>query len=174
MFSKLQAIAAIKMEGFKYVKKRLMHDMYYTHLPRDQVHSYKDLMANSILLRHYDDATSHMIYKHKFFDADDHVFFEDKYICPVGRWSEASKIISLANFNMWCEKKTELHIFEKNRREICVQDVEGLGLFLEVESGTDIQSLPDLIKLARSLRLPLDEDFHVKLPYLLYLKNKVC
>ena len=173
MFSKQQAIAAIKMEGFNYVKKRLMHDTYYTHLPRGQRHSYRELMANSILLRRFDDANSQMVYKHKFFDANGNVFFEDKYDCDIGRWSDAVKIMSLANFNMWCEKKAELHIFEKNRREICVQDVEGLGIFLEIESGTSIQSIPDLIKLAKSLNLPLDEDFHVKLPYLLYLKNKL-
>lgn len=171
MFSRQQTIAVLRMEGFRLVNKKLMHDMYYTHLPHDQKHSYRDLIANSVLLRRISDAKNKVIYKHKFFDANGNVFSEERTDCIVDCWVDMTKIFGLANFPMWCEKRTILYVFERDGREICLQEVDGLGLFMEIESDKYTKCKDDLVRLAESFRLPLGDDFHVKLPYLLYLKS---
>ena len=171
MFGKEQAFAAIQMEGFRHVKTCTMHDVYFTHLSRSKVHDYKELIANSVLLRRVNDDYNKIIYKHKFFDENGNVFSEDKQVCKIECWHDMTKIMGLANFNMWCEKKAQLHIFERAGREICIQDIKGLGLFLEIEGDKYTKSITELVNFAQRLRMPLGEDFHLKLPYMLYLKN---
>lgn len=172
----------MEKSGYTCVHRFKMRDCYYTRLDtsRGEV-SYRELMKNSFVVRGFnDDYGDRITYKHKKFDARGNVVAEDKVDCPVGCVKDANRIFMLAGLNKWVEKRAEAFIYKKaGMPEVCFQLVAAAGeggVFIEIEQTADMRGtanevIAQLIEYARGLGLPLGEDFHVRLPYLLYQKK---
>ncbi|MCL2570427.1 MAG: hypothetical protein FWE16_04450 [Firmicutes bacterium] len=67
-----------------------------------------------------------------------------------------------AGLNKWCSVEGTLFVFEnKSGQEIFFQEINGLGLFMEIEQEQG-QTIDDLINLAKGLSIKLGSDFQVK------------
>ena len=111
------------------------------------------------------------MYKDKKFDNNGNVMGEQKTSCSIGE--NANEILGKAGFKNWVTMKAEQNIFKKESKSFCIQDVEGLGLFLEIEDSDGCgNSFEELIDFAERLGLELGDDFRgIKLPYSVYLKH---
>jgi len=169
---KANAFKILNKLGWKLEKHWVQTSTYWTHLDTLNVVPYRELIENSVLVRDMKGRSENCVefmYKDKSFDKNGNVVNEQKIVCSVGE--EANEILRRAGFKNWVIMKAEQNIFEKDSKSFCIQDVDGLGLFLEVEEDRGV--VDDLIDFAKSLGLELGNDFvGIKLPYMLYLKNQ--
>ena len=172
------------------LKRRLkITDYYFTHLDILNANfEFKTLIKNSLIIRHKEiidksdlstfgiDGQSTLLYKKKEFAEDNTVLSELKIACDLGNPTKAKRIFSAMGLNNWCVKKGTWHIYKRKELELYVQEVENLGLFIELEQSENQKGSPQKIQQAliqeiESLRIPLGNDFNVNIAHLLYLKR---
>ena len=185
---KAQVFTILEKQGYTRIDRWMQISTYWTHLDlntdpaldaktrKDSPPTpipYKTLIANSVIVRDKrgggEDATL-LIHKGKTFDTAGNVTREHQNKCNIDLG--ANKVFELAGFKNWVTMRAEQLIFAnpKCNKSFAVQDVDGLGLYLEIEDrNNNGKTQSDLIHLAKSLGLELGNDFTgIKLPYLLY------
>ena len=182
--------ALLEGKGFKYTSRLLINDYYYTHLPLKggQV-DFRELITNSFLVRQLSCidfknknksiTTTSLVYKKKEFDVYQKVIAEHKITCDVPTAAEANEIFLQSGLNNWSTKTITGYEFKRanKKQTILVQDVEGLGLFLEVEqfeyqTGKSDEVLDDLVDFLNELEIPTGTNYHESIVYRLYLNRK--
>ena len=157
--------------GFKPVKTWVQTSSYWTHLDvsGSKKLPYKDLLGNSVITRTAEWG-SEIIHKTKHIGSDGNVIGEDKITSSIDNFETTNQILMRAGLLNWITMTADQYIFRKDNMELCLQDVEDLGLFMEIEATRNDETIETLITCAKSLNLPLGDDFvGIKLPYMLYL-----
>jgi len=182
--SREAATGILEKKGFYFKEKFLLIDHYFTHLKLEPDIEYKHLMENSFILRDAEFnrryggvSSSTLIYKDKLFDERGAIVGEAKKKCDVTCSHAAEEIFLMAGLTEWCLKSVNGYVFKKGEHEILLQEVDDLGLFLEIEefesqhNEPEEKKIEELIKFAKALGLPLGDCFNVRISYLLFKKE---
>lgn len=171
----------LTQQGFRVVRKVDMIDYYYSKEPIEQLKNfeYRDLMKSSILIRQLksNNTKNLIIFKDKNLDNNGNVISEEKVNCSIDDIDNAIKIFNLAGLNCWCNLIQHMSIFQKGNIEFAVQDVEGLGVFIEYEEDETMKNLsPEakiqlMLKTLNNLGLKIGDDFSCKKPFLKFKKS---
>lgn len=155
-------------QGYNEIHSFEMIDSYFTSLSNTNI-EYQELINNSFLLRKFsDDSTHYMIYKNKEFDKDGNVVSEEKITTKIESVESVKNILNKANFNNYANISTKNYVFKKEHIEFVLQDVESLGLFIEIEEfktmknlSTD-EKLEKLITFLKELNLNIGNNYNCK------------
>jgi len=169
----------LEENGFEVRRQFEMDDYYYTHNVLGEGIEYKQLIDSSILVRVCSDDKKNvgqLLYKKKAFNRNNEVIGETKIRSQVLDVESVIKAFNLAGFKNWCIKKALLCVFVKDNREIIVQDVENFGLYIEIEQSECSEhkqksTIKQLIKFAKSLNLPLGDDYFVRIPFEIFKRS---
>lgn len=136
----------LKNNGYEIVGKCDLNDFYYSKYSNDELRlfSYENLLSNSFLVRKVSSETENsvsLIYKNKEIDKYRNVISEEKTKVLVDDLNKTLKIFDLGKLNRWCELTQHMTIFNNSKYEFAVQEVEGLGLFIEFEEDDSMQNL---------------------------------
>ena len=71
----------------------------------------------------------------------------------------------------WCQIKGYLHKFKKGEQDLFLQNIDGLGLFMEIE-GIHEQTINDLITIARDFNVLLSDNFQIKKAELIMTQHR--
>jgi len=177
-------------KGYFFKERLHITDFYYTRLDLSKCIEFKDLSRNSFLVRDVklerkyfsNDGVATLLYKHKAFDKNNNVISEQKLSCNIDV-DASRRIFDAAGLSNWCVKKMTGYVFKKEgkngqeaKEEILVQEVHGLGIFIEIEqfdesAGTRDEVLDGLVDLINELGVPCGNDFHINIAYRLYLQR---
>ena len=182
VFDSLDNITSLlKEKQFKLLEEYDLVDYYYSKYPTDELKNfeYKDLIANSFLVRQVIDVNPKNLLTFKSKDLDDagNVISEEKINCGIDKLSEALKIFNLSGLNCWCKLSQHLLIFKKGNIEFAVQIIDNLGIFIEYEEDDTMKDLNKLEKInfmintLKSLGLKIGDDFSSKKVYLKFKKD---
>ena len=183
--SKKKLFDILASNGFLFKERLFITDYYYTHLNMTKAAvAYKDLTKNSALIRNVEferryfnsEGLTTLLYKKKDVDDKNRVLSEQKITCQLASLSSARRIFSAMGLKNWCVKKMTGHVFKRGSLEFLVQEVEGYGLFIEVEqlenqSGTYTTIINKLKKLIDELQIPIKPDYHVNIAYRIYQES---
>jgi len=154
--------------GYNEIHSFEMNDSYFTSLSNTSI-QYQDLINNSFLLRKFsDDSTHYMIYKNKEFDKNGNVVSEEKIISKIDSFESVKNILNNANFNNYANILTKIYVFKKDDIEFVLQNVESLGLFIEIEEFKAIKNfsteekLDKLITFLKKLNLNIGDNYNCK------------
>jgi len=176
----------LKDKGFSYRGELLIDDYYYTHVPMSGDVEFRELLSNSFLLRNLrcNDKKSkaksvmyhRLVYKKKEYDINDRVISERKISTELPDTRVANEIFQQAGMTNWCVKNVTAYDYRRKDLQVLVQEVEGLGLFLEMEqpesiTGTADEVLDKLVEILNNIEIPVGPDYHVSIAYLLHLKK---
>jgi len=178
----------LQKKGFKHTYNVNINDYYYTHFPIPEAVGFRELISNSFLircLRYYDikgkkksdsDNYTKLIYKKKEFDLDDRVISEKKISCDLPDTRIANEIFQMSGLINWCTKPTTGYTFIRDKQKVFIQEVEGLGLFMEVEqfddqTGTEDEILDELVDFINELEIPVGENYHESIAYRIFLER---
>lgn len=156
-------------------------DNYFTKLDKHSIEqsSYQDLLNNSIIVRLVKSKNGEdkkIMYKSKTI-VDGKVIDEKKYSVKVDDTMKAVQVLSAGGLECWCDYKYENIEFFDGEKYVVLQDVEGLGLFMEIEDYQNINNLSAeekyifLSNLAKSFGLNLGDDCSCKKVYMKYLAS---
>lgn len=129
IFAKLEDL------GFEIVEKYQLNDWYYIKVDDIKNMSYKDLLRHSILARQVisDEVKSQICYKNKEYDNFGNVICEHKIRTKIDDLDNAREIFKRAGLNNYCTVVNHSTVFKKGDICFALQDVEGLGIFIEYE-----------------------------------------
>ena len=182
IFDSVEAIDnKLKQAGFSLYKKVILNDFYFIRFGKEKTKNmqYKDLIENSILLRNLtgDVNETELIFKNKVFDNNGNVIEEEKHKTKIDDFESVLKILKCAKLYNWCKLKQKLFIYKNAEKELCVQDVDGLGIFIEYEEDPSYKNLKTeekinlMINYLKGLNLNLGENFFCKKVYMKHLLN---
>ena len=166
----------LELQGFKIVKPFIMHDYYYTSIESDLKNmKFKTIIGNSFLVRHLvntingeDITTNYLIYKNKIFNDLEDVVEEEKIQTKIENHLNAVKILELSGFKPYIINKSQNFVYKKGSIEFALQNVENLGVFIELEELEDMQNLTpeektsQLIQIIKTLGLKTGTDYNCK------------
>ena len=160
-----EVIEKLKECNFEYDSYYVMEDVYYSS-KGESVHSlsYPELIASSFLTRKVsgeNEVSEQIIYKNKNY-ADGVVLGETKVR------------VNVAGFTPWCKMVTNMTYLKRGNVTIIVQEVEGLGTYLELEEYEDIKLLTSeekfnhLVELVKSFNIDTYDNYSEKKVYSLF------
>lgn len=176
-----EAIAKLVELGYTISDRYTISDKYLTKFDSTAVSamSYQDLINNSIIVRHVKSQNGEdkkIVYKSKAI-RDGKVIDEKKYSVKVDDTSKAVQVLLAGGLECWCDYNYENFEFYDGEKYVVLQDVKGLGLFMEIEDYKSIESQSaeekynTLSNLAKSFGLYLGNDFSCKKVYMKYLSS---
>lgn len=164
----------LSKNGYAILREVLMEDDYLTNDNNTSIlrENVAKMVAGSILIRRLTnedgDSKSFAVYKDKTYDNNGNVIEEEKTQVLIESPEKLKKILTKFGFRSWANVKTMLHVFTNDSREVCLQEVEGLGLFFEYEEDISHKGLLPAEKIAvmqnemQALGLNLGSDYFVK------------
>lgn len=162
------------LEGQGYVPSKyvVMEDEYFTMLPQNVIEnaSTSSLIAASVLVRRLSGGENKnlVIYKKKNYNRAGKVISEDKIQTEVKDADKMCEILRGAGLVSWANFETELHEFRNYKHSLCVQEINGVGTFIEYEENeyhSDMEineKIKCMMQDLKGLGLNLGEDFFVK------------
>ena len=170
-------------QGFKLKESYQLNDIYLKKKTQKLCkRNILKVLSNSILLRDIilEDRNPKMItYKKKEYK-NKRVLSERKYSVNITDIDKAYDLFLEIGFEKLIEVRATLYVYEKDGFEICFQNVENLGLLLEVESDKDYTGYDDneIIKVKKQMlkdlskyNLKLGKDYDMKKAYELIKKK---
>ncbi len=174
----------LKKQGFKMIRKSRIEDMY---LKKENIKLGKrnilKVLSNCVLIRYIKNKNKEfklLTYKKKDYNGKK-VISETKYNVNIDNIEKAYNIFINLGFTKIVDVKYDVIVYEKSGLELAFQDVEGLGLLLEVENSNDfagvsdkdiIKEKRDMVKELSKFGLNLSKDYDIKKAYeLIKLKN---
>lgn len=171
----------LKNQGYVQTDKFVLDDNYFCSYSISEAKrlSYAKLISRSILIREITDTTKEiqLIYKNKKLDKLGNVVKEEKYKTKIESGFEAKKILLSAGMNCWCHLVQDCCVFERDGNSLCLQNIKGLGLFVEIEENDGMRNLPstqkieDLKLFVHTLNIKIGSDYFCKKPYMFLHKN---
>ena len=169
-------------KGFIKTDAYTLYDEYFSKYSFEELAKmpYGDIIGGSILLRKHiknGKTTQKMVYKDKVLDKYGNVLSEEKTFVEISDFENAGTILKKAGLAKWCTCINNSSVWEKDF-SFALQQIDGLGLFVEIEEDESISNLREEEKIvilkqrAYSLGLKIGNDFSCKKPYLLF-KNKM-
>lgn len=167
----------VSEHGFRLVREKKMYDKYFSRFSLNKLRTmkYKNVIANSFLIRSFADDDATLVYKNKVVKGNT-VVMEEKIKTKIDSVQSAKQIFEMAGLSNWCNLMQDMFIFSDGTTELAVQVVENLGIFIEYEEDESVKNLALKEKLSKmkekllGLGLNLGEDFGCKKPYMMLHK----
>lgn len=171
--------------GFINTKNFSMNDKYYSIIPKNRLaeRCFESIIRNSFLLRKIhiensnEDDVQLLIYKDKIFDEQGNVIAEEKVQTHIDSVDKHATIFEKSGFSPYATINSYNQIFKNGNIEFAIQDVDGLGLFIEFEEYEEIANLTPEEKIhilketICGLGLTLGNDFNCKKLEMVLQKN---
>ena len=179
----------LEERGFKKTDTLRSDDCYYTHVPITKSIGFRELISNSFIIRSLTcnsfnslfggnkfRKNTFLVYKQKEFDISGKVISEQKTMTEVKDKVVANNIFQQAGLINWCNKMTNGYGFTRGKQYLLIQDVENIGLFMEVEQfeyqkGTKDEILDELVEFVNDLEIPVGDNYHESMAWRLFLLN---
>lgn len=175
----------LEKQGFKQIEYKEMKDKYMTHssnkLTSDNI---LEVLKKSALIRYicvnYKDIYKLFIYKNKEYK-NDAVLTEEKITVNIDDTEKMEYLLKKIGFKNVVEVNTIMYVYQKGTLEFAIQDIEGLGLYIEYENLNSfdnskneeiIKEKEKMLEEIRSYNLDVDNNYDVKKAYTL-IKKKI-
>lgn len=172
-----ETLKILKKQGFTITERFELDDWYYSTYTKEEARKteYQDLIASSLLVRKVinENKIEHLLfYKNKQLDSCGNVIAETKIGTKIESCEKVCKMLTSINMKEWCSIKNKSVVVTNDKMQFCLQDIEGLGLFIEYEEKdrhkglSSTEKFKTLSEELKSLNLKIGNDFSCKKPYL--------
>ena len=140
-------IKHLEENGFQRLETFTISDQYFSKFPKEEIltQSYEDMINSSLILRELsgDISKKQMLYKNKTYNANGDCISEEKTSCRISSTKNASKLLINIGMSCWCQITQQIVVFKNQQMQFAVQDVDGVGTFIEYEERGNFSSLSD-------------------------------
>ena len=173
----------LSKQDFKIIRKGKVEDNY---LLKENFKLNKrnilKALSNSVLIRYFKSTNrefQNITYKKKEYDKKT-VLSEIKYCVDINDTNSARELFEQIGFEKLVDVKYDMTIYKKDNMELCLQDVENLGLLLEYENENDfsnsspkeiIKEKKKMLKELSTVGLNISKDYDIKKAYELVKKE---
>ncbi len=167
----------LSKQGFKVIRKSRIEDIY---LKKENIKLGKrnilKVLSNCVLVRYLkvgDEEFKKITYKKKDYKGNK-VISEKKFNVDINDIQKAYNLFIELGFTNIVNVNYDVIVYEKDGLELAFQDVEGLGLLLEVENENDFEGVSDkdiikekrkMVKNLSKYGLTTSKDYDIKKAY---------
>ena len=120
------------LSKYEYLGEKEIYDIYYYDPLRDNLKPERDLRLNETFRIRKTDKGCYMTYKKQHFKGKLWIY-SDEYEVVIENFETVKIIISMLGLEYLITVHNKRRVYRYNNFEIELEDVEGLGIFLEVE-----------------------------------------
>ena len=172
-------IALIKKElennKFHYVEEFTLDDIYMYNPQTREFAEEDGRITNTLIIRYVNENDKKIICKKRNYDNDGFEVGTEKTILKIEDIEIAEKLLNILGYNRFLRMIDKNYMYENENYIAYIQEVDGLGTFLEIETKNKENSeieIQKLIELVKSLQLKIGTKFDVRKAELLYKKQK--
>lgn len=163
-----------KLSKFEYIGEKEICDIYYYDPLRDNLKPESDLRLNETFRLRKTNNIFYITYKKQHFDGKLWVY-SDEYETKVEKYDIVKSIIKLLGLEPLIIVHNKRKIYKYEDYEIELEEVDGLGIFIEVErlsnNSDEIKVKEEIREFIRSLKLKNVKELNIgKNQYLLSIK----
>jgi adenylate cyclase, class 2 len=165
-----------KIGKFDFCGEKETFDAYFFDPKRDDLKPDADGALDRCLRLRKKGDKSLLAYKIDRFDENDKWLYSDEYETEVSDFKTAREILNCLGLEVLVEVKSRKHIYKIDKYEIVFEEVEDLGLFLEVEilednDNCDVSGIKkEIWGFIESLGIEIGEELNVGKPELMLKK----
>ncbi len=130
-------------KGYNIVKHSQIDDIYMTQKKQEiTLENIDEILKKCVLLRYLnenDNIYKKITYKKKEYDSQNNILSEKKINISCEDLDKAKQLFIELEFEELVRVKYKALVFEKDKIQYALQEVEGLGLLLECESEKDFE-----------------------------------
>lgn len=168
-----------KLESFNFVGIKKVMDVYFFDPLRIELKpNDKNRLAACFRLRQKD-KKFFLAYKNDVFNDSGTWLYSDEYEIEISDFNKAEKIIKQLGLEVLLSIKIIKHTFETLNYEIVLEEVDNLGLFLEVEKKNvaneeNIEDIKkEIWKFIKSLKIKISAELNIGKPELMLNKKNI-
>ena len=120
------------LSKYEYIGEKEIYDTYYYDPQRPNLKPEEDLRLNETFRVRKTDSSSYITYKKQHFKGKLWIY-SDEYETSIGDADTIKKVISLLGLKPLIEVHNKRKIYKHKNFEIELEEIDGLGLFIEVE-----------------------------------------
>ena len=163
-----------KLSKFDYIGEKEICDIYYYDPLRDNLKPESDLRLNETFRLRKTNNSFYITYKKQHFDGKLWVY-SDEYATKVEKYDIVKSIITLLGLEPLIIVHNKRKIYKYEDYEIELEEVDGLGIFIEVErlsnDSDEMKVKEEIREFIRSLKLKNVKELNIgKNQYLLSIK----
>lgn len=133
------------LEKFDFIKEKELYDMYFFDELRDNLKPEPNLRVNELFRVRKLGSECLITYKKNHFEKNRWIY-SDEYETKVENYEMMKKIVKMLGLELLITVHNKRKIYHYQDYEICLEEVEDLGLFLEVERMAEEESDASEIK----------------------------
>ncbi|MBE7075308.1 MAG: hypothetical protein E7376_04950 [Clostridiales bacterium] len=166
----------LMLKEFEILEEYNLNDFYFSKFSKQELNNfeYKDLLKNSFIVREVldDNPKTLLIYKNKIVDENNIVISEEKIKIKVEDLNNILNIFEKIGLNCWCTLNQNMIVYKKDNIKFTLQNVQGLGTFIECEEDNTMAMLNEYEKInlmlnnLKSLGFEMGSDYSCKKVYM--------
>ena len=165
--------------GFRIQEDFQLNDIYMVENDREvSIDFIDDMLSNYVLVRETVGKKTMLVIKNKEINEKGEVVSQKSIKCPIVNKEDGYNFMLNLGYKKFLELKDHNVLLSNGRNEIYIQDVEGLGVYIEMEQknllldNNNGDTIEEIINNLKQYNLPIDEsDFFAKKAYDMFLKK---
>ncbi len=167
-------IKVLETKGFKYVKEFILNDIYMKSEKINDFAPKNGRITDTLIIRYVNEEDKKIVCKRRNHDDKGFEISTEKSVLKVVSIEDAEKHLNILGYTRFLNMIDKNYMYENDEFVAYIQEVKGLGTFLELESKeNEGQNINKLIEYVKSLGLKIGIKFDVRKADLLYAKRKI-
>ena len=155
--SKKDLISFFDINNYKKVDNYIVDDIYYVPNDVDLDVNPLEVLKKCILIRSIDDKKHYLMYKYKEYDDNENIIKQGKSKVQVTSKDDASSFLKTIDYKELIRIVDHVEVYEKDRLQICVENVNDKYLFVEIEENEKYNTIPKMIYALDSIKIKYDK-----------------
>lgn len=155
--SKKDLISFFDINNYKKVDNYIVDDIYYVPNDVDLDVNPLEVLKKCILIRSIDDKKHYLMYKYKEYDENENIIKQGKSKVQVTSKDDASSFLKTIDYKELIRIVDHVEVYEKDRLQICVENVNDKYLFVEIEENEKYNTIPKMIYALDSTKIKYDK-----------------
>ena len=155
--SKKDLISFFDINNYKKVDNYIVDDIYYVPNDVDLDVNPLEVLKKCILIRSIDDKKHYLMYKYKEYDENENIIKQGKSKVQVTSKDDASSFLKTIDYKELIRIVDHVEVYEKDRLQICVENVNDKYLFVEIEENEKYNTIPKMIYALNSTKIKYDK-----------------
>ena len=175
VFEEISTIAkSLEDKGFKYVEEFTLDDMYMKNDKTNEFASTNGKITDTLIIRYVNEDDKKIVCKRRNYNSSGFEVSTEKSVLKVINIEDAEKHLNILGYTRFLNMIDKNYMYEDNEFIAYIQDVQDLGIFIELEAKkieNAEQNVEQLIEFVKTLNLKIGTKFDIRKADLLYSKQ---
>lgn len=161
--------------NFKYIEEFVLDDIYFYNIKTGEFGIQKGKLSDTLIIRNTNAKDKEIIIKKRKYDKNGFEIETEKQSYKINDIKKEEAKLKSLGYDKFLRMIDKNYKYENKEYIIFIQEVDGLGVFLEIESKNSEDSefqIKKMIRLVKSFDLNIGTKFDIRKAELLYRKQQ--